>query len=298
MSALVTLAATSADPPSMEARRAYTEDVRESLAASLAIYQDPSDPLRVFHSALAHPDGVRLLQLDASIESARGVVGPMNSFLSCLLQVLASFMQRGLHRIPQHNQANVVVQTAPLTATELIQLMRSVNENIRLNGFHLHGPPQVRAGWAIILQCMIPFEHERSLIPSMVELVDLLLHQPVDRSASASIAHPMAEADPKILFRLFQQNSRLDATLLPMVLLLRAHGANVNHITARGARVWDAISFRLTAGKIDFLLRWLLAEADLSVFRRRRRRRPSAVRISQDACEAESGESHAATNVW
>jgi hypothetical protein len=113
---------------------------------------------------------------------------------------------------------------------------------------------------------MLTCEHEplRSIIPNLVELVAALLDQPTQ--FCAPIDHPLGETNRSVLTLLFQRNPCMDATLRPMVLLLRKYGANPNHVTSYGEALWDALSNRLTAGKLDFLLRWLLAESDLSVF--------------------------------
>jgi hypothetical protein len=108
----------------MEARRAYTEDVRKSLAASLQISKDPDPdaPLRVLYSALIHPDGVRLLQLDASIEFGRGG-DPAKSFLSCLLLQIEPFTRRLMSPAVQSAHADGRT-TDILTVTQLLQMIR------------------------------------------------------------------------------------------------------------------------------------------------------------------------------
>jgi hypothetical protein len=249
----------------MEARRAYTEDVRKSLAASLQISKDPDPdaPLRVLHSALIQPDGV-LLKLDASIEFGRGG-DPAKSFLSCLLLQIEPFTRRLMSAAVQSVHADGRT-TDLLTVPQLLQMLRGVSANIRLNGFYWHGRERPDYG-NILHQCMLRLrEHEpvRSLIPGLVELVESLLNQPSNRSES--VDHPMGKTHESALLLLFQRNPCIHVTLLPMVMLLRKYGANPNHVAADGGTLWDVLSNRLTAGKIDFLLRWLLAEADLSVF--------------------------------
>jgi hypothetical protein len=224
--------------------------------------------LRVLHYALIHPDGVRLLQLDASIEFDPDG-NPAISFLACLLNdmQIEPLARRRTGAAVQSTHADGRT-TDLLTVAQLLQMIRGVNENIRLNGFNWHGRSRERPKCGNILhQCMLSCEHEpvRSLIPALVELVSSLLNQPSDWCAS--IDHPLVDSrNETSLFLLFHRNPCMDATLLPMVRLLRAHGANVNLLTSNFETLWDELSYRCSAGKVDFLLRWLLTEPDLSVF--------------------------------